>query len=121
VSFSIAIVYNSRNLTCTLAGVIYPLAIRFLIKALGWEKAILIVGAIVSATAFLTFLIATPDPNHQLRKPESWLSKRVWVDTSACRHPAYLWFVASIAALFFGFYAVFFNLEEVCLTLNPAH
>lgn len=35
-----------------------------------------------------------------------------WIDTGACRSPTFLSFTASICILFFGFYAVFFNLEE---------
>lgn len=106
-----------RNRTkLSVAGVIYPLAIRFLIRAMGWERAMLCVAGIISATALLSFILAVPNPGHQIRVPADgrWLSKRVWVDTKAFRNPAYAWFVASVAILFFGFYAIFFNLEEVC-------
>jgi MCP family monocarboxylic acid transporter-like MFS transporter 10 len=76
----------------------------------------LCLAAIVSGTAFLSFALAIPNPDHEIRVPSNgWCSKRVWIDTKAFRNPAYLWFVASIAILFFGFYAVFFNLEEVCI------
>jgi MCP family monocarboxylic acid transporter-like MFS transporter 10 len=75
----------------------------------------LCLAAIVSGTAFLSFALAIPNPDHEIRVPSNgWFSKRVWVDTQAFRNPAYLWLVASVAILFFGFYAVFFNLEEVC-------
>jgi MCP family monocarboxylic acid transporter-like MFS transporter 10 len=38
---------------------------------------------------------------------------RTWVDTEAFKNPAWCWFTAAVAFMFFGFYPVFFNLEEV--------
>lgn len=95
------------------AGVIYPFAVKYLIQNLGWQNAILSVSAMVCFTGFISFTFAVPNPEHNTRPLEKWRSKSSWVDTNAFHYMPYVWFVASISALIFGFYAVFFNLEEV--------
>jgi len=73
----------------------------------------LCLAAMISGIALLSFILARPNPQQQLRKPERWLSARTWVDTDAFKNASFRWFTCSILFLFFGFYAVFFNLEEV--------
>lgn len=70
------------------------------------------VGTLVAVTCIVAVLLAVSNPTHQIRKPEKWLAVSTWIDSGACRQANFLWFTASICALFFGFYAVFFNLEE---------
>jgi len=86
---------------------------KLLITHVGFNKAVQYVAAVVCVTALLSFVLATPNPAHQHRQPERWLSRRTWVDTHAFKNAAFCWFMAAIAFLFFGFYAIFFNLEEV--------
>jgi len=87
---------------------------KFLIVQVGFNKAVQYVSIVVCLTAFLSFALATPNPVHLHRRPERWLSRATWVDTHAFNNLAFCWFTAAIACLFFGFYAIFFNLEEVC-------
>jgi len=42
----------------------------------------------------------------------TWSNYRVWFDPEAIRDPGFRYFTMSIMMCFFGFYAVFFNLEE---------
>ena len=86
--------------------------LRYLIASVGFNNAVRYVTTVNAITAIVAVLLAVPSTSHQFRKPEKWLSKRVWVDTSAFRDASFCWFTASIAALFLGFYCVFFSLEE---------
>ena len=97
----------------SLAGLIYPMMIKFLITQVGYNDAVRYVATLVGVTSLAAFLLAVPNPAHRYRKPETWRSLRVWIDTNAFRDPAFCWFTASICFVFFGFYAVFFNLEDV--------
>lgn len=96
-----------------LAGLIYPMMIKFLITQVGFNDAVRYVATLVGVTSFTAYLLAVPNPAHHFRKPETWRSMRVWIDTNAFRDPAFCWFTAAICFVFFGFYAVFFNLEDV--------
>lgn len=103
------------------AGLTLPVMLRFLIASQGFNNAVRYVTIVISVTSFAAVLLARPNPAHTFRKPEKWMSKRTWVDTSAFRDPAFCWFTASISALFLGFYCVFFNLEEWAATNGIAH
>lgn len=48
-----------------------------------------------------------------MHEPKKWLSKRTWFDTDVKSNKAFWWFTAAVAFMFFGFYPVFFNIEEV--------
>lgn len=71
-----------------------------------------VVASIVGVTGLTACLIANPNPDHPLRKPDNWLDYHVWVDPTARKNKSYCWYTASIAFVFLGFYAIFFNLEE---------
>jgi len=86
--------------------------LRFLIRSHGFNFAVQMVGTLVLITCATAIVTVRPDPNHLPRKPEKWMRVRTWVDTSAFRHATFRWFTAAICFLFFGFYPVFFNLEE---------
>jgi MCP family monocarboxylic acid transporter-like MFS transporter 10 len=90
---------------------------KFLIGSIGFDNATRAVAGLVSGTALFAWVCAIPNPKHPLNKNDGtkWLSIQRWVDTSAFRNSTFNWFAASIAFMFFGFYAVFFNLEEVSL------
>jgi len=95
------------------AGVIYPVLIRFLLVKCGFEIAVRWFTGLVGLTALLAWLLAVPNPEHIFRKPEKWSKLAVWVDMDAFRNPAFNWFTAGVCFMFFGFYAIFFNLEDV--------
>ncbi|KAF2427717.1 MFS general substrate transporter [Tothia fuscella] len=108
-SFAIGIVASGASI----AGLVYPFMIKYLIKETNFKTANLCVASVVCATALFSWVSAVPNPRHPLNK--SNLPKRAirrWVDPDAFRNVTYNWFVASIAFMFLGFYAVFFNLEE---------
>ena len=86
---------------------------RFLIEALGFNNAARALAGIIGFTSLLAFLFAVPNPAHEWRKPESWLRISVWIDVHAFKNKAFCWFTVGMAFMFFGFYCVFFNLEEV--------
>jgi MFS family permease len=85
---------------------------KFLIQSHGFNLAARYVAIVVCLTAALAVIIARPNPAHQIRKPDTWFKLSIFWDTHAFQNRAYSFLVASIAFLFFGFYAVFFNLEE---------
>jgi MCP family monocarboxylic acid transporter-like MFS transporter 10 len=96
----------------SIAGLIYPLMIKTLIQKVGFNNAQRYTAILTAVTCLLAILIARPNPAHPARKPETWAKVSVWVDTGAFRNNSFAWLCAAIAFLFFGFYAVFFNLEE---------
>ena len=103
----------------SVAGVIYPTMLRSLIEAHGFNNAVRYVAILTSLTCIFSFIFCTPDPAHEHHTPKTWSDIRTWVDTEAFRNKAWCWFTAAIAFMFFGFYPVFFNLEEVRLPLSP--
>jgi MFS transporter, MCT family, solute carrier family 16 (monocarboxylic acid transporters), member 10 len=89
-----------------------------LIAQIGFQKAILCVAGALSFSSIVAFFAARPNPNFRKNHPENWLALDNWLDKSACRNPAYCWFVAAICFMFFGFYAVSFNIEEWAISHN---
>jgi MFS family permease len=106
--FAIGVVASGASI----AGLLYPMMTKFLIEKHGFNIATRYVATVVCLTSCLAILLAQPNPKHIVRKPETWFQIDIFVDSHAFRNRSYAWFVASIAFLFFGFYAVFFNLEE---------
>lgn len=96
----------------SIAGLVYPMMAKFLLVEVGFNSSTRYVATVVTATSALAILIARPSPSHETRKPESWTDFRVFVDTQAFRNGSFAWLTIAICFLFFGFYAVFFNLEE---------
>ncbi|KIW02883.1 uncharacterized protein PV09_05933 [Verruconis gallopava] len=113
-SLAIGIVASGASI----AGLVYPFMARELIARLGWERALQITASLTSGTSLVSVVFAQPNPKHPLNKGENskWLSVGRWIDPPAFSHATYNWFCASIAFMFFGFYAVFFNLEEWALS-----
>lgn len=88
---------------------------KFLIRDVGFNVAERYVATVITATCALAIFIARPNAHHptrQVKHWKAWFSVSEFWDNKAFREPAYAFLVASIAFLFFGFYAVFFNLEE---------
>jgi MCP family monocarboxylic acid transporter-like MFS transporter 10 len=86
--------------------------LRFLRESVGFNDAQRYVSTLTLVTSALAIFIARPSPEHLLRKPERWRDHRVFIDTQAFRNKPFMFLTAAICFLFFGFYAVFFNLEE---------
>ena len=91
--------------------------IRELIGRLGWREAVQVTAGLTTCTSLFSVLGAQPNPRHPLNKssPHKRLSLRRWFDPPAFRFAPFNWFCAAISLMFFGFYAVFFNLEEWAL------
>ena len=85
---------------------------KFLLVEVGFNHSTRYVATVTTFTSALAILIARPNPEHKVRKPEKWANFRVFIDTHAFQHAPFAWLTAAICFLFFGFYAVFFNLEE---------
>jgi len=96
----------------SVAGVIYPSMLRYLIQSVGFNNAVRYVATLTSVTCIYSFIFCTPDPAHEHHEPKSWGKLRTWFDTEAFKNKAWCWFTAAVAFMFFGFYPVFFNLEE---------
>jgi MCP family monocarboxylic acid transporter-like MFS transporter 10 len=94
--------------------VIYPTMLRYLIESLDFVRAVRCVAGLTTITCLYSFIFATPNPAHDHHEPKSWASKRTWFDTDVKDNRAFWWFTAAVAFMFFGFYPVFFNVEEVC-------
>ncbi|KAI7284037.1 MFS general substrate transporter [Hortaea werneckii] len=105
--FAIGVVASGASI----AGLVYPVMLKFLISSDGFNNAQRYVSTLTTATCILTIFIARPNPEHIVRKPEKWRFG-VFIDMHAFQNQAFNWMTASICFLFFGFYAVFFNLEE---------
>jgi MFS transporter, MCT family, solute carrier family 16 (monocarboxylic acid transporters), member 10 len=98
----------------SVAGVVYPTMTRYLIDALGFVNAVRLVAGLVAITSLYTLIFSTPNPAHVHPRPQSYRALKTWIDIEAFRNKAFIWFTIAVAFLFFGFYPVFFNLEEVC-------
>ncbi|QDS71550.1 hypothetical protein FKW77_005522 [Venturia effusa] len=109
-SFAIGIVASGASI----AGLVYPIMTKYLITSIGFNNAVRAVGGLVAGTALISFTCAIPNPAHPLNKESeySWGNVRRWIDPNAFKNATFNWFCASIAFMFFGFYAIFFNLEE---------
>ncbi|KAH7085303.1 major facilitator superfamily domain-containing protein [Paraphoma chrysanthemicola] len=100
----------------SVAGVVYPTMLRYLIESLGFVKAVRCVAGLTALTCLYSFIFAAPNPAHAMHEPKKWLSKRTWFDTDVKSNKAFWWFTAAVAFMFFGFYPVFFNIEEWAAT-----
>jgi MCP family monocarboxylic acid transporter-like MFS transporter 10 len=121
VSEAVIRLYNDSPDLLFIAGLTIPVMLRFLIASQGFNNAVRYVSIVLTITSFAAVLLARPNPTHEFRTPEKWLTVRTWIDTSAFRDAAFCWFAASVAALFLGFYCVFFNLEEWAAIEGIAH
>jgi len=106
--FAIGIVASGASI----AGLVYPYMLRQLIRTHGFNNAQRYVSTVTTITAALAIVIARPNPAHHIRKPETWFRVRVFIDTHAFRNRSFVWLVTAICFMFFGFYSVFFNLEQ---------
>ncbi|KAL9090516.1 MAG: hypothetical protein Q9165_005277 [Trypethelium subeluteriae] len=95
------------------AGLIYPVMVKYLIGIQGFNADVRYTALSTVATSIFAFLVVQPSPAHQFRKPpQGWTSLSTWIDVDAMRNPTFVWYMVSISFMFFGFFAVFFSLEE---------
>lgn len=106
--FAIGVVASGASI----AGLVYPVMTKFLITMVGFNDTVRYVATVVAVTSILVVIFARPNPAHPLNTPNTWRKVRTFVDTAAFRNTPFVWFTTAICFLFFGFYAVFFNLEE---------
>lgn len=97
----------------SIAGVIYPTMLRYLITLVGFNNAVRYVATLTSVTCIFSFIFCTPNPAHAHHDPKNWFAIQTWFDREAFRSTAFCWLTAAVAFLFLGFYPIFFNLEEV--------
>jgi MFS transporter, MCT family, solute carrier family 16 (monocarboxylic acid transporters), member 10 len=89
--------------------------LKYLIAHVDFNWAVRVVALTAAVTSGFALTFVRPSPQHIFRKPaQGWLKMSVWIDTHAFCNAAFSWYMVAICAMFFGFYAVFFNLEEVC-------
>ncbi|KAF2752221.1 MFS general substrate transporter [Sporormia fimetaria CBS 119925] len=96
----------------SIAGVVYPTMTRYLIDSMGFNNAVRLVATLVAITSLYSLIFASPNPAHSHPKPQSYRRLRTWIDPDALNSKPFMWFTIAVAFLFFGFYPVFFNLEE---------
>ena len=111
----LAYCFREQTNAYNVAGLVYPFMTKYLISSLGFNNAVRAVAGLVATTSLIGWLCAIPNPLHPLTRDEktSWLQVKRWIDPPAFRNATFNWFCASIAFMFFGFYAIFFNIEEV--------
>ena len=94
---------------------IYPFMVKFLLSEHGFKRAVMAYAAVIGGSSLFAFVVLLKkNPNHIYRKPEHWGDLKVWIDVHAFQDPAFCWLTAGVCWMFFGFYSVFFNLEDVC-------
>jgi len=96
----------------SVAGLIYPLMFRMLTSKIGFHKAQRYVATLTVLTCILAFFIARPKASHPWRTGVQWQTLGTYWDTGAFRNRSFLWLTIAICCLFFGFYPIFFSLEE---------
>jgi len=101
----------------SVAGVVYPTMLRFLIDSLGFNNAVRAVAGLAAITSIYSLLFATPNPAHSHPRPQSYRKLTTWIDPEAFSNKSFIWMTIAVMFLFFGFYPVFFNLEEVRTTI----
>ncbi|KAF1812724.1 MFS general substrate transporter [Eremomyces bilateralis CBS 781.70] len=107
-SFVVGVVASGASI----AGFVYPILTKFLLGPLGWRNTILCVWAVVLVTCIVSCIFCVPNPLHMKRRPEKWQTWRAFVDLDAFHHRGFNCLTAATCFMFFGFYVVFFNLEE---------
>ena len=85
---------------------------KILLVETGFNESTRYVAAVITVTSALAIVIARPNPDQLIRRPDTWVDLRVFVDTQAFHYAPFAWLTASICVMFFGFYCVFFSLEE---------
>jgi hypothetical protein len=86
---------------------------RYLIDSMGFNNAVRVVATLVAVTSLFSLIFSRPNPAHTHPRPQSYRALRTWIDPEALNNKAFIWFTIAVAFLFFGFYPIFFNLEEV--------
>lgn len=105
----------------SIAGLIYPLALKHLIPIVGFHRAQRYVAIVTAVTCLLAAVFSIPNPDRVVRPPKTWTNVRTFLDTDIFRNKASLGLIFGIGLLFTGFYAVFFNLEDWAADTGLGH
>ena len=93
-------------LTESAGGLVYPLAIKYLVGRFSFPVGIRIFSGIVGATAFIAAVSGSPSPNVKKRSLGPVRKASTWFDKQAFKSAAYNWYCLSIFVLFLGYYAL---------------
>ncbi|EME77941.1 uncharacterized protein MYCFIDRAFT_145684 [Pseudocercospora fijiensis CIRAD86] len=96
----------------SISGLLYPMMTRFLLHDVGFNNAVRGVAGVICGTCIIAIFAARPNPAHEFDNTKSFRRVDTFIDSSAFRNGPFVWLCAAISFLFFGFYAVFFSLEE---------
>ncbi|KAF2863396.1 MFS general substrate transporter [Piedraia hortae CBS 480.64] len=96
----------------SIAGLVYPMMNRMLTEKVGFNNAQRYVSTVTACTCLMALFAARPSPDHPWRIDVRWSKFRTYFDPTAYGNASYNWFTVGVCWLFFGFYVVFFNLEE---------
>ncbi|KAF2768533.1 MFS general substrate transporter [Teratosphaeria nubilosa] len=107
-SFAVGVVASGASIS----GLVYPVMFRLLNESVGFNNAQRYVSCLTAATCIVMWFAANPNPRHEIRHQDNWFELSVYWDNHAFRNASFCWLTAAISFMFFGFYAVFFELEE---------
>ncbi|MCJ1322735.1 hypothetical protein MMC15_008085 [Xylographa vitiligo] len=87
-------------------GILYPLAIRFLVGKHAFPTGIRIFAALVGGTGLLAAIFGRANPAVSPRPLGPLRSTTTWLDPTALRSGAFLAYAAGVACIFGGFFAL---------------
>ncbi|MCJ1432020.1 hypothetical protein MMC27_001376 [Xylographa pallens] len=87
-------------------GILYPLAIRFLVGKHAFPTGIRIFAALVSSTGLLAALFGQANPAVPPRPLGPLARTTTWLDPAALRSGAFATYAAGVACIFAGFFAL---------------
>ncbi|MCJ1402161.1 hypothetical protein MMC11_005380 [Xylographa trunciseda] len=87
-------------------GIIYPLAIRFLVGKYAFPIGIRIFAALVGSTGLLAALFGRANPSVLPRQLGPLHHASTWVDPAALRSKPFVAYAAGVAFIFLGFFAL---------------
>ncbi|MCJ1393709.1 hypothetical protein MMC18_006585 [Xylographa bjoerkii] len=87
-------------------GIVYPLAIRFLVGKYAFPTGIRIFAAIVGGTGLFAAVFGRANPAVPPRKLGPLCRTATWVDPAALRCKPFLAYAAGVAFIFLGFFAL---------------
>ncbi|MCJ1286607.1 hypothetical protein MMC26_005953 [Xylographa opegraphella] len=89
-----------------IGGIVYPLAIRFLVGKYAFAMGIRIFAALVGSTSLLASLFGQANPAVPPRPLGPLLHPTTWLDPTALRSKPFLAYAAGVACIFGGFFAL---------------
>ncbi|MCJ1295852.1 hypothetical protein MMC34_007416 [Xylographa carneopallida] len=87
-------------------GILYPLAIRFLVGKYAFPTGIRILASLVGSTGLVAALFGQANPTAPRRALGPLLRPSTWLDPTALRSGPFLAYAAGVACIFAGFFAL---------------